>query len=166
MPYWRTYYHLVWATKDREPLITPEVEKRLYAYLIRKAAEIGVRVYAINGGQDHIHLVVSIPPSQSIADVVHRLKGASSHNLGMQGVAFEWQRGYGVLTMGEKQRSIAEDYVLKQKAHHADKEVNTALERCAEQDEGPSDTGITAHFVPAILREDQPPYDVIGESPF
>ena len=40
MAFWRLYYHLVWATKNREPLIKPEIEKRLYAYLVHKAAEL------------------------------------------------------------------------------------------------------------------------------
>jgi putative transposase len=39
MPFWRLYYHLVWATKNREPLIVPQIEPRLYAYLVHKAAE-------------------------------------------------------------------------------------------------------------------------------
>ena len=166
MPYWRTYYHLVWATKNREALITPEVEKRLYAYLLRKAAEIEVRVYAINGWSDHIHMVVSIPPSLSVADAVKRLKGASSHDLGTQGVTFEWQRGYGVLTMGEKQRPIAEEYVERQKIHHADGTVMSALEHCSEIDEGPTTAGLTATTVPRVVRDEGPSYDVIGDSPF
>ncbi|MCL5994890.1 MAG: IS200/IS605 family transposase [Chloroflexi bacterium] len=166
MSFWRTYYHLVWTTKNRETLIQPEVEKRLYAYMTAKAAELGVYVYAINGTSDHIHLVVSIPPKHAIADVVQRLKGASSHDLGTQGIAFEWQRGYGVLTMGEKQRPVAEAYVNHQKTHHAALTTIAALEYCAELDEGPRDTGMTPAVVPAIVHDTSPCYDVAGELPF
>lgn len=60
MPYWRLYYHLVWATKNREPLITPKIEGNLYGYLDRKAASHKATVYAINGDEQHIHVVVSI----------------------------------------------------------------------------------------------------------
>ena len=49
MSFWRAYYHLVWTTRDRLSLIAPDIEARLYAYLVRKAAELGVYVYAING---------------------------------------------------------------------------------------------------------------------
>ena len=49
MPFWRLNYHLVWSTKNRESLIQPNIEQRLYGYLINKAAELGVYVYAING---------------------------------------------------------------------------------------------------------------------
>ena len=63
MAFWRLYYHLVWATKNREPLIRPAIEERLYAYLVHKAAELGAYVYAVHGWTDHIHLIVAIPPS-------------------------------------------------------------------------------------------------------
>jgi putative transposase len=167
MPYWRTYYHLVWTTKNREPLITPEVEKRLYPYLLGKARDICVRVYAINGWSDHVHLVVSIPPTLSVADVVKRLKGASSHDLGSLGVVFEWQRGYGVLTMGEKQRPFAEQYVREQKTHHAEGAVIRALEHCAELDEGPAKTDTPVKIDSLAVREEEPPaYDVTDAGPF
>jgi Transposase IS200 like len=45
MSFWRTYYHIVWATKNREALITPQNEPRLYGYIVNKAAELGVYVY-------------------------------------------------------------------------------------------------------------------------
>ena len=109
MPFWRAYYHLVWTTKNREPLITPEIEPRLYAYIVHKAAELGVFVYVINGWADHIHVIVAIPPHVSVSDLVKQLKGASSHDLNQQGlnVHFGWQRGYGVLTLGQRQKPDA-----------------------------------------------------------
>ncbi|OGO35984.1 MAG: hypothetical protein A2W35_18075 [Chloroflexi bacterium RBG_16_57_11] len=64
---------------------------------------------------DHIHLIVSIPPHHSVAEVIKSLKGASSHDLKLAGVLgkdFAWQRGYGVFTLGERQRKDAEAYVL------------------------------------------------------
>ena len=85
MSFWRLYYHLVWATKNREHLIQPEIEDRLHAYLVRKAAELDVYVYAINGWYDHAHVVAAIPPKHAVADVVKRLKGASSHYLNHEG---------------------------------------------------------------------------------
>jgi putative transposase len=140
MPFWRTYYHLVWATRDRAPLIQPEIEPHLFAYLIRKASEMDIYVYAINGWLDHIHLIVSIPPHHSVAEVVKSLKGSSSHDLKLASVLssdFAWQRGYGVLTLGERQRKDAEAYVLNQKAHHQQTTTNAWLEHTTAADEGP-----------------------------
>ena len=169
MAFHRLYYHLVWATKNREPFIQVEVETRLYPYLVNKGAELGVYTYAINGWVDHIHLVVAIPPKLAVADVVKRLKGASSHDLnhasGMKG-NFAWQRGYGALTVGEQHRPIAEAYVKRQKEHHQQQSTNAWLERYNEFDEGPPDTGLEFDTVPHLVKENSAPYDFLGEPPF
>jgi putative transposase len=131
MTFWRTSYHIVWATKYRQPLITPAVEESLYAHIRQKAAECKCHIFAINACIDHIHVVLSIPPSVSVADIVHGLKGASSHEF----EHITWQRGYGVFTVGERQRKIAIQYVRNQKQHHADKLTNTWLEHTGEPDQ-------------------------------
>ena len=134
-----------------------------------KAAELDVYVYAINGWYDHIHLVVSIPPKHAGAYVVKRLKGASSHDLNHAGgldYHFAWQRGYGALSLGERQRPVAEAYVANQKQHHEHQTTNAWLERYAEFDEGPDDVGITPCPVPSIAREQRATYDAWGEPPF
>jgi len=169
MAFWRLYYHLVWSTKNREHLITPEIEKRLYAYLVHKAAELECFVYAINGWYDHVHLIMAIPPKHAVADVVKRLKGASSHDLNHAGeldATFAWQRGYGALSLGERQRPQAEAYVNNQKAHHSQQTSIAWLERGDELDEGPPDAGVPLTPVSAIAREPQAAYVVDGESPF
>ena len=171
MPFWRTYYHLVWATKNRTPYISTAVERRLYPYLINKARELGVQVYAINGWTEHIHIVGSIPPKHAIAYVVKRLKGASAYDLNQSNLLdeqFQWQRGYGVLTIGERQRERAEAYVRNQKKHHHDGTTINWLERVDQFDEGPPDTGLKPDFVPTIMRESGPVYEIWAEdeSPF
>jgi REP element-mobilizing transposase RayT len=150
-------------------MISPAIEDRLYAYLTNKAAELGVRVYAINGWFDHVHLVVSVPPKHGIAYVVQRFKGASAHDLNQTGgldYQFVWQRGYGALTFGETQKSIAVGYVERQKEHHQRQTTNGWLERYAEFDEGPDDTGLIVGDVPPVVREEVPAYQVLGEPPF
>lgn len=169
MPFWRTYYHLVWATKNREPLIAPEIEPRLYAYIVHKAAELGAFVYVINGCTDHIHLVVAIPPHVSVSELVKHLKGASSHDLNQQGLEdyFAWQRGYGVLTLGQRQKADAELYVKQQKEHHRTGSAIQWLEHCAETDEGPEELSSPAAFQPVpAIRESQSAYDSLGEPAF
>ncbi|MFM8005102.1 MAG: IS200/IS605 family transposase, partial [Dolichospermum sp.] len=72
MALWRLYYHLVWATKERQPLITSEREGKLYGYIISKADELDTIIHAIDGIENHIHLVASIPPKISISDFVQK----------------------------------------------------------------------------------------------
>jgi len=169
MAFWRLYCHLVWATKQREHLIQPEIESRLYGYIVNKAAELGVYVYAMGGWYDHVHLVVSIPPKHAVAYIVQRLKGASSHDLNHAGgldYSFGWQRGYGALSLGERQRPSAEAYVSGQKQHHECQTTNPWLEQHTEFDEGPRDVGITPGVLPSVVREHGATYDAWGEPPF
>jgi len=169
MSFWRLYYHLVWSTKNREPMISSEIEPRLYAYIIRKATELGSFVYAINGWSDHIHLVVAIPPKLALADFVKNIKGASSHDLNQEAgldYEFTWQRGYGALSLGEKQKPAAVQYVKDQKRHHEERTDNHWLERCTDLDEGPENNGIRAETVPAVIHENIGTYELPEESPF
>jgi len=169
MSFWRLFYHLVWATKNRERLIQPVVEQRLYAYLVRKAGELDVFVYAINGWYDHVHLIVSIPPTLAVADVVIQLKDASSHEMSLPtslDYPFAWQRGYGVLSLGERQRPDAEAYVRDQKRHHEQQTTNAWLERTAEVDEGPVMAETSRDARGSIVREATSGYTPSDDLPF
>jgi len=97
MALWRLYYHLVWATKERQPFITVDIEPELYGYIIGKAHALSCITYTIGGIEDHLHLISSIPPKLSIADFVQNIKGSSAYHLN-HGVfstrpKFGWQRG-------------------------------------------------------------------------
>jgi len=148
----------VWATKNREHIILPEIEDRLYAYIVKKAAEMDIYVYVINGWYDHVHLIATIPPKYAIADVIKRIKGSSAHEFNRaceRNEHFVWQRGYGVFSLGERQRSTAEAYVFNQKQHHQQQTINAWLEHTTEYDEGSDDTNTAPHPNPARLREQQ-----------
>jgi putative transposase len=151
MPFWRLYYHLIWSTKNREPFIDEKLELRLYPYLIDKANRLDCQVFAIGGWLEHVHVVTSIPPKYSVAETVQRLKGASSHDF--EGLA--WQRGYGALSIGERQKSIAIEYVENQKVHHGQQTTLAWLER---EDDDESETGKLS------VREGRGEYD--ADSPF
>jgi len=166
MPFWRNYYHITWATHDRLPLILPAFEKQLFSYMVKKASEFDIFIYALDGTQDHVHLVAAIPPKHAVASIVKSLKGASAHYVNhviCPDDNFAWQRGYGCLTVGEKQRSIAEAYVLSQKQHHAENTSNSWLERCSEEDEGPSNF-LGTHD--RMIRDKKPIYSQMEGPPF
>ena len=163
MSFWRTYYHLVWATKDEEPIIHPARESQLTALLIRKANELGVRIYAVGVMPDHVHLIAAIPPRMAVADVIKHLKGFASFAFGK---GFAWQRGYGAMTFGEGQRPQAVAYVQNQQQLHAQGATNRWLERYNEYDDGPPDSGLVVDDLASPLRESGPTYNVLGEAPF
>jgi putative transposase len=132
MPLWRLFYHLVWATEQRQPLITPTKEQYLYRYIKDKTDTIECILHALGGMDNHIHLIVSIPPKLAISGYVKQIKGASSHYLNhhvpSEGLAFAWQQEYSAFSMGHRQLPNAIAYAQNQKQHHADGTLITALE--------------------------------------
>ena len=133
MPFWRCYYHVIWATKQRAPLISPAVERVMITAIREKAAELETSILAINGVADHIHIAVCIPPKLAVAEWVRHLKGASTREVNEQlpnlETTFGWQRSYGVLTFGAKNQQYVIDYVDHQKEHHANQTLEPYLER-------------------------------------
>ena len=140
MAFWRTYYHLIWATKERHPLITSEKETLLYKYIVDKSDSLNCIIHAAGGIEDHIHLVASIPPSLSIANFVKNIKGGSAHLLNKNSrlthnqVSFSWQWGYGLLSLGSKQLEQAVSYVKNQKNHHSQGTAIASLEKYNDAD--------------------------------
>ena len=119
MSYWRLHYHGVWACKNREALITPELEPELYAYLRRK--------------------VFSLPPKYAVAEFIGKLKGASSHwvtHVLKHPGAFDWQRGYGVLSFGDNNLPTVIAYARNQKKHHKDQTTRAVMEKWSEEEDG------------------------------
>ncbi|MBF0231185.1 MAG: IS200/IS605 family transposase [Desulfamplus sp.] len=132
MAFWRLFYHIVWGTKDRQQIITEDIEEPLYQYVVGKSDSLKSIVHAVGGMADHIHLVASIPPKLSISDYVGKIKGGSSHfvnhNLGIKRQPFAWQGDYGVFSLGSKQLEIAVNYVIHQKEHHYSGTIISSLE--------------------------------------
>ena len=72
------HYHIVFSTKDRVPWIVPAIEDRVWTYLAGIAGQHGMMPLQIGGLEDHMHLVIAIPPTLSVSTAVQRLKGSSS----------------------------------------------------------------------------------------
>lgn len=141
MALWRLFYHFVWATSERRPLITPEIEPLVYGYMLGKAHALGCTVHAIGGMPDHMHLVASVPPKLAVAECVRNVKGAAAyhvnHSSQKQSVTFGWQRGYGVFSIGQAQLDAVVTYVRNQKVHHRQGSLQSDLESMDDCDDGP-----------------------------
>ncbi len=135
MPYWRLFYHFVWTTKNREPLLTPDIEARVHGFLRNEAEKMQAPLCFVNGMAEHIHILASVRPAVSPADFVKQVKGASSRWISLKFERpFEWQEGYGALSVSEEnvQRVIA--YIKNQKQHHAEKTRWTLFEMTQDWD--------------------------------
>ena len=131
MPYCQLYYHLVWATKLRLPLLTPEVEPMIYGYIRSKAIGLGATVYALNGVEDHVHMVVSIPPAVAVARFVGQVKATASTRFNKSGVSearFLWQAEYAAFSFDRRRLPNYVAYVRGQKGHHRTNQLIPILE--------------------------------------
>lgn len=77
--YNKIWIHAIWATKEHQPLITPNIEKSVHDYTRNQLIEMGCPVRIINGMPDHIHCLFLLNPQKSIADVIKQIKGSTSH---------------------------------------------------------------------------------------
>jgi putative transposase len=120
-PFTQLFVHLVWATWDRLPLVTAELRPAIYGCIQAECSGLGAEVVAIGGVEDHVHVLVRLPTTVSVAELVKQIKGASSHlvthRLGKWG-EFKWQGGYGAFTVSRSEVPIVRRYVLRQEEHH------------------------------------------------
>src|SRR5690242_14128773 len=100
MAYWRLFNHLVWATRDRVPLIGAVEESAIRRSFELTVTDLDLIPHAVGVMPDHVHVAVSIPPKIAVAETLRRLKGASAKAVNARtdrdGLAqFGWQGGYG-----------------------------------------------------------------------
>lgn len=132
MSYWKLFYHLVWGTKQRLPMIDEQRAAILMEMIPGIAREEGALVHAIGTMPDHVHVAISIPPRVAIAHVAMRLKGATSHRLNHDPRAESWhgwQAEYGVISLSEKALPQVVEYVQNQSQRHAGNELHSGLEQ-------------------------------------
>lgn len=134
------FLHLVWCTWDRQPWVTPMIERRVYRNIESEAQGLGCTVLALNGMPDHVHLLVSFPTTLTIADLVKQVKGVSSHFINetlqfaaQPGTAFKWQGSYGAFTVSRWDVEKIMNYVKRQKEHHRANELFPEWEEAFEE---------------------------------
>ena len=112
--------HVVFSTKDRSPLMTRRVRKRIFHYIGGVIKGLGGTVIAIGGMPDHAHLVARLPTNMCVADFVRKVKANSSKwmNEHSTSVKFGWQRGYGAFSVSQSVVSSVAQYVQNQERHH------------------------------------------------
>jgi len=121
-------HHCVFSTKERRPMITPELQARLFQYIGGIARENKIKLLAAGGVDDHVHLLVSMPSTISISKAMQLIKGGSSkwiHETFPEHRLFEWQEGYGAFSIGigDVERTI--NYINNQVEHHGKMDFKT-----------------------------------------
>lgn len=121
MSYTNFLYHIVFGTKGRLPLITDELKPQLHTYMGGTVRGLGGIAFEINGMNDHVHLLVKVPPTVKFSDFLRDLKASSSKWVNKNSILktkFAWQRRYGAFTVSESQFEIVRNYIRNQEEHH------------------------------------------------
>lgn len=117
MSHTRFLYHIVFGTKDRFPLISPEWENELYRYIAGIVKNRGGDAIAINGMPDDVHILVRLDPCDFPA-FMRELKASSSRWAKKYEPKFAWHRRYGAYTVSESPIDAVREYISRQKDHH------------------------------------------------
>lgn len=115
------HVHIVFSTKNRKPWIELDWESRLWTYIGGIATKNGMKPIQIGGIEDHIHVLVGIPPTLALSRATQLLKGGSSqwvHNEFPGLARFAWQDGYGAFSVSRSALSEVAAYIRNQREHH------------------------------------------------
>lgn len=121
MSYVSSYFHCVFSTKERQPLIPPALQHRLWPFLGGIVRNNEMRAIEIGGVQDHVHILLSMTSTMSIAKALQLIKGGSSkwvHETFPEHRLFGWQVKYGAFSVSVSQLDKIVQYIKGQEEHH------------------------------------------------
>jgi putative transposase len=113
--------HLIFSTKMRRPLIPQEITHDLHSYIGGIARAHGSHVLEMGGIEDHVHILLSLPRTMSLSDVIEEIKKSSSRWIKEKGSPFRdfaWQNGYGAFSIGQSNVDALRHYIQNQRVHH------------------------------------------------
>lgn len=116
--FYNVWLHAVFTTKDRQPLITAELEEILFPFLYEEFREMGCKLKIVNGLSDHLHCLFLMDAQHSYAAIMKQIKGASSHFINQQYLIlnkFTWQKGYAIFSVSETAVEDVYQYIKNQK---------------------------------------------------
>jgi putative transposase len=114
-------YHIVWCPKYRRSVLVPPVDVRLKELILEVSVKHGFTVHEMEVMPDHVHLFVEADPTQSVAEIVNRFKGASSRFLRNEFPSLRsrlptlWSRSYFVASVGAVSEAVVKHYIENQK---------------------------------------------------
>lgn len=115
----RNVVHLVFSTKNRTPLVRPEVQGRLFAYLAGTLNEMNCHAIKVGGVEDHVHLLFVLSKTRALCDVVMDVKkGSSIWAKEHVHPDFYWQTGYGAFSVSRSNEERVTEYIVGQQEHH------------------------------------------------
>jgi len=117
----KIYLHIIFSTKDRLPIIQPNIEVELYKYLAGTLKALDSRALVINGTANHIHILNLLSKNHAVCNILEDIKKNSSKWIKTKGTEYQnfyWQAGYGAFSVSQSKVGKIKNYILNQKKHH------------------------------------------------
>jgi putative transposase len=124
MGFVKIWIHLVWTTKNREPVLSKEIRRDILNHIRENAENKGIYVDFINGHLEHVHCLISLGSGQNIDKILMLLKGESSNWINKNRLfrrKFEWQEEYFAVSVSESAVIRVRNYIKNQEEHHRKK---------------------------------------------
>lgn len=122
--YTSLHYHVIFSTKNREPWIAQDIEERIWRFIGGIAREHKMTALQVGGVEDHVHALVTAPPTIAPSQIAQLLKGISSKWIHEEFASLEnfgWQDGYGAFTVSKSNIPEVIKYIQNQREHHRKK---------------------------------------------
>lgn len=119
--YTSLHYHVIFSTKNREPWLLPAIEQRVWKFIGGIARKHKMTALQVGGIEDHIHALVTAPPTLAPSQIAQFLKGGSSkwiHEEFPLLSQFGWHEGYGAFTVSKSNIPAVVSYIQNQREHH------------------------------------------------
>ncbi|MCF0059753.1 IS200/IS605 family transposase [Dyadobacter sp. CY356] len=121
MSYVKIWVHAVWATRNRECVLKPDILKKMCSHIYGYAKENGIYIDRINGHDDHIHVLMILKPEFGILKHVQLLKGESSNwanKVQLTKDRLYWADKYFASSVSNNKIDIVRKYIDNQQEHH------------------------------------------------
>jgi putative transposase len=128
--YTSIWVHLIWSTKNKEPLISKKLKYELLPKIREIAQDKGYWIDFLNCVEDHIHLLIILQPKYSISEIVKNIKGPSYHwvnNSGLITEHFNWQDGFSGFSVSPRDVQRVRNYIKNQEEHHKNKSIDDEM---------------------------------------
>ena len=120
----KNYVHLIFSTKQREPLIYPPYEDELHTYLGGICNSLECSPIRVGGHTDHIHILCALSKKIALVKLMEEVKANSSKWMKTKDKSLEhfyWQNGYGAFSVNPTEVDAVVAYIANQQEHHSKK---------------------------------------------
>ena len=117
----RVLVHLIFSTKNREPLLGAEIHPELHKYMAAILKDLGSPAILVQSVSDHVHILFSLSKNQALMTIVEQVKKSSSKWIKTKGSRYRrfcWQNGYGAFSVSQSRVERVQRYFAQQDEHH------------------------------------------------